>query len=517
MENNKEKKNVSASKTGDKKSKRPSKLTAFFKSRKTKRGMISIVLTVLFVAVIVGLNILSMVLTNSFPALTTDLTANKVFKLTDESVEQISKLDKNVTAYVLSPEEDLEAAGGYYTQVNRLLREFEKYSKHLTLEYVDLEQEPGFAVEFPEVNWYSNSALTSPFIIVEHKDNYIAVTSQDVFTFDEEAYTYYGEYVENGQKLEQALLTAILNVTTEDKVSVTFIETGALDPTPLVSLLSNNAYDVNTISLLSDEIPEESQFVVLFAPMTDIDTNAYNALSKWLYNDGEYGHSLVYIPNFQATDSFQNINSLLEEWSMSVSKNLVYESDTQYMTLYYEPYYYSCYTYENTEFTANLKDSSTPVVLGYCMPIELLGTNATSLLSTSTSAVKFPLDVEQMESWNPDEAEPQKLNGAAISTQGNEDNTKSSNVIVIGSYMAFSNDLLSTSSANNSAYFLNIFNSIAERDSVSITIEGKVLDSQELGLGSVFTQKALIIIVRYIIPAAVIIVGIVMWIRRRHK
>ena len=58
---------------------------AFLKSRKAKRGALSILLTVLFIAAIVLVNIITNVLTDRFPALSMDLTGNSVYQLQEES------------------------------------------------------------------------------------------------------------------------------------------------------------------------------------------------------------------------------------------------------------------------------------------------------------------------------------------------------------------------------------------------------------------------------------------------
>ncbi|MBE6824512.1 MAG: hypothetical protein E7513_04120 [Ruminococcaceae bacterium] len=495
-----------------KKDKKPNKLIAFFKSRNAKRGSMAILLTVIFVAVIVGLNIVANLLTQRFPVLSTDLTAGDVYELTDTSVDYMSKLSDDVNVYVLVEEKTLEAQGEYYVQVNKLLHAFEQQSKHLTLKYVSLATNPTFTSAYPDVNWTGESYL----LLVEHKDNYIAVAHEDVFSYDQETLSTYGEYVISGQTLEQALLTAILNVTTEEKVKITMLSgQGELDTASLASLLSNNAYEIETVSLLNGQISDDSQFVVIFAPTNDIDKDTYDTLVDWLYNDGEYGHTLLYVPNDLITTETPYIDTLLEEWGMAINKGWIYETDAQYMTNSMYPNLISIYNYDETEFASGLRDTTIPVVLMYCMPVELLDTSATSLLSSSENAVMMPLDAD--ENWEYNEEEPQKLVGAAISSQGNEDETKSSNVIVFGSYGAFSESALKATSFNNSAYIINLFNTIAQRDDASLTVEGKSLDSSELGITSTATATVLAVLFRYIVPLLVVAVGIIMWLRRRHK
>lgn len=495
-----------------KKDKKPSKIGAFLKSRNARRGTTALLLTIIFVAAVVGFNILVTMLTNRFPVLSSDLTSNSIYELTDTSIEYMGELEKDVNIHVLLKEDDLTAQGEYYVQVNELLHQLDQHSKNISLSYIDLTTNPTFTSAYPDVNWTS----TSYMMLIEHGDDYIPVAYEDVFTYDEEYYSYYGEYVVDGQQLEQAALTAILNVTTEEKIGVTVLSGhGELDATALSALLSNNAYSIENVSLLNGEISADSQFVIIYAPTNDIDKDTYDTLVNWLYNDGNYGHTLLYMPHDNVTVETPYIDTLLEEWGMGISKNWIYETDTQYMTNSMYPNLISIYNYDEGEFAGGLRDTTIPVVLMYCMPVELYDTSVVSLLSSSDSAVMMPLDAD--EEWDYNDEEPQSLCGAAISTQGNEDETKSSNVIVFGSYEAFSETALSATSFNNSAYIVNMVNTIAQRDDISLTIEGKALDSTELGITSTATATILSILFRFLVPLAVVVVGVVMWIRRRNK
>ena len=504
--------NIENNTSAPKKAKKPNKIMSFLKSRNAKRGSISILLTVLFIAVVVGLNIVATLLTNRFPVLSSDLTSNSVYKLTQTSVEYVKNLKDDVNVYVLMEEKALESQGEYYIQVNKLLEAFDQQSDHITLKYINLATNPTFTSDYPDINWQTTGYL----MLVEHGDSYIAVKYEDVFEYDQEAYQSYGEYVISSQKLEQALLTAVLNVTTEEKVLVTMLEGhGELDPAPLASLLSNNAYEIETVSLLNGKISEESQFVVLFAPTNDIDKDTYDTLVDWLYNDGDYGHTLLYVPNDLVTTETPYIDTLLQEWGMEVQKGWIYETDSTHMTNSMYPNLISIYSYEESDFSGGLRDTSIPVVMMYCMPVEIIDSVATPLLASSESAVVMPLDAD--EDWDAKNEQEQKLVGAAIASQGNEDNSSSSNILVFGSYTAFSESALKATSFNNSAYFINMFNTIAQRDDVAITIEGKSLDSAELGITSSATSAIIAVFFRYIVPLAVVTVGVVMWLLRRHK
>ena len=200
--------------------KKTSKIMDALTSKRARHSSASIVITALFIAVIIGLNVVTTLISNRGVSMSWDLTADKIYKLTDDSIEQINKLKDDVTIHVLAKEKELQDSHEYYYQINALLREFESKSKHITLNYVDLPSNPTFINKYPNVDWYGKTNL----LLVECGDNYLSVTPEDVFIYDEETYMNSGEFLVTGQKLEQATLTAILNVITTEKINVTFVD-----------------------------------------------------------------------------------------------------------------------------------------------------------------------------------------------------------------------------------------------------------------------------------------------------
>ena len=489
-----------------------SSFVSLITSKKAKRGSLSIAITAIFIAVIVGLNIITTLLANRGVNMSVDLTADKVYKLTDDSIEQVNKLSEDVTIYVLAKEKELEDAHEYYYQINKLLHEFENHSKHITLKYVDLPSEPTFINKYPNVEWYSQTNL----LLVECGENYLSVTPEDVFVYDEETYMNSGEFLVTGQKLEQATLTAILNVITVEKVGVTFIDDNLdnhLNKT-LVGTLTNNAYTVNFVSLASNEIPEDSKFLVLFAPNADMSEFICNKISDWLYNDGEYGRTFLYVPHVEQNPNTPNIDKLLEEWGMAVGDSIIHETDPSYIASALDGSIVSLYHVDNLKFDSNLNYRKIPVVMRTCAPIEILDPSASSLLSTSESAyIESNLPNSKVD---PDTVIKEKYSGGAISTKG-ESEDKQSNVIVIGSPYLFSADAMSTNTYKNKLFTINLFHTIADRNTASIIIEGTPLNTNELNIQSQKTASNIIFVSRYLIPFIFIAAGVAVIILRRVK
>ena len=491
--------------------KKTSKIMDALTSKRARHSSASIVITALFIAVIIGLNVVTTLISNRGVSMSWDLTADKIYKLTDDSIEQINKLKDDVTIHVLAKEKELQDSHEYYYQINALLREFESKSKHITLNYVDLPSNPTFINKYPNVDWYGKTNL----LLVECGDNYLSVTPEDVFIYDEETYMNSGEFLVTGQKLEQATLTAILNVITTEKINVTFVDDNLdnrLNKT-LVATLTNNAYTVNFTSLSLEEIPEESEFLVLFAPNADMSEMICDKIRDWLYNDGEYGHTFLYVPHVEQNPPTPNLDKLLEEWGMAVGDGIINETDTEYLASLMDGSIVSLYHVDNLKFDADLNLRNRAVVMRTSAPVEILNSSASSLLSTSDKAYVAPRDGEAVD---PDTVQKGKLSGAAISSQTDGDK-KPSNVIVIGSPYAFSADAMATQIYKNKIFTINLFHVIADRNTASIVIEGNALNANELNIPSVKTANTLIFISRYLIPLAFVVAGVVVFFVRRAR
>ncbi len=492
---------------------------AFLKARTTRRGALSIVFTALFIAAIVLVNIILSAVTDRTP-LYLDVTQNASYKLHAETTDFTATITKPVDIYVLQKETDFESGDSnnykYYVQANKLIHAIADSSDKITLHYEDITANPTFTADYPQIDW-----TRSHIALVVSGDLYRAVDLTDMFTYDQEQYYYYGTYVITKQNVEQALVTAMMNVTAEDKTKVMLLSgQGEQEMSAFTTLLENNAYEVETVSLLTGEIPEDAEFIVIFDPDVDISTEVYTALTSWLNNDGKFGHHLVYFPNDQHdTADFVNLNALIGEYGMAVENGYIYENDDSYLIPGYN-HYISVYDYaeDDTTYTASLRNANIPVVMTMTMPVTITDTQtAKPLLTSSDKSFFFPrgLDEESAKEYEPEFG---SLNGAAIGARndGTEDG-KSSTVAVIGSYDAMTASFLSIPSYNNAAYFINLFNTLSDREDVSVVIEGKDPSANALGVTSVSGIMFPSILVRFIIPIAVLIAGLIVWIRRRHQ
>lgn len=501
-------------KTEKKNKKKSGGFKAFLKSKKARHGSLAVVIVAVVIAIVIVLNIVCGLLVDRFPDLKIDFTANQSFALQDDTIDYVSHLKKDVTLYVLMPEDEIENQGTYFIQAKNLLDKIKSNSNgKITIEYVDLTENPSFSSNYPNIDWNSEDSYKY-FMLVECGNQYKALTVEDCFEYDEEAYSYYGQYQFTGTTIEQAVVTALLNVTTDDKVVVDMIKgNNEQDYSAIKTLLETNAYEVNEVSLLTQEIDDKAEFIILFAPSVDLDESTAEKISQWLDNDGNYGRTLIYVPSANKVDT-PNIDALLDEWGMQVNGGYVFETNSDYLISGSTPYaFITDYT---DYYKENLKNPNIPVVVSESHDITIKDSEmAHALLTTSDKAGVQPYDVD--ENWNYNDAitgEPLNIAAEGVKTNNDE---KSSRVMVFGSYMMFDKTVMSFNSYNNSAYFMNVVNTIADKDDSGITIETKSLESTELGVTDVTTQNIMIAIFVFILPAAILTAGLVMWLRRRNK
>lgn len=489
------------------------KFKKFMKSRKAKHGTVAMAITALVIVMVIVLNIIIGLLVNRFPDLELDLTSNNSFALQDDTIDYVSHLNNDVTVYILMEKDKFEGQGTYFVQAQKMLNKMaSKSDGKIKIKYVDLTSNPSFTSNYPNVDWQSSSA--NNIVLVESGKQYKVLTLTDCFEYDEQTYNYYGTYSFTGTKIEQAVVTAILNVTTDDKVVVDMIKgNNEQDYSSLKSLLENNAYQVNEVSLATGDFDKDAKVAIMYAPSVDLDEKIVEKLSTWLSNDGKYGRSLIYVPTADMGE-MPNLDDFLKEWGMSIDRGYVFETDETALVNASSPYAFTV-SYGDY-YKDNLKNSKIPVVVSESHAVNITDENtAHALLKTTDKAGVLPIDADK--SW--DYKDAITGNGENVAAEGvmtNEDK-KSSRVVVFGSYIMFSDTIMKYNSFNNSAYFMNVINTIADKEDVGITIESKSIDNTELGITDVATQNTMLVVFVIVIPIAILVAGFVFWLRRRNR
>ena len=402
---------------------------------------------------------------------------------------------------ILNSKDSFESGGQYYVQAAAIIENYSKYSSRVTVNYVDLVKNPTFAANYEDENIASNDVL------IKCGEKHKLVKSSELFNSEMSYSTF--SYVVTSSKAEQSVTSAMVNVTS-DEITKVAILTGydEADYSSLTSMLTSNNFDVQEVNITTDEIPEDAKLAVIFAPGRDYDQSSLKKLDTFLSNNEKLGKSLVFVPNTQP-DQIPELNSFLEEWGMSVGSGVMFELSTDHLYNNTTPFW-SAAEYVDEDYSSVITNKSIPVSVMQSRPIEILKESESIkvLLESTENSGIYPVDAEESDLTGP-------ITLAAVSTKQVSGVDDVSNVAVVGSAAAFASSLLSSTSVNNSAYFINMFNTLAERED-TVLIEAKTLGGATMSvttnvsipLGVVFT---------IVLPLLILVTGLVIWIRRRNR
>lgn len=490
-----------------------------FKSKKFKYGGLSVLFTVLFVAAIVLVNVIVNLVLDRFDV-KADLTSESLYSIDENTVDYLKTLTGKVDITVTNNEDDFTGAGSYYNQTNEICKRFAESNGSISLNYVDLLTNPSFSADYPD------ATISEGMIVVKSEETgrYKALDYTQYLDIQyDQTYAQYGyQYISAvNANAESALLSAIMSVTNADPVRVAFTTGyGETENATMKSLLETNAYvsEALNISLVS-EIDSGIDFVVIYAPSSDYSNEDLNKLDKWLDNGGKYGKNVIYVAS-ASNPNIPNIKSFLNEWGIVVEDGVIYQTDANYA--YSGLPIYQLMQLGSSDYTSDL-DSSKYIfgnnMLALTLRFEEYSNFATTPILTSyDGAVIYPLDAD--DSWTvADAGNKGVLNGIVESSKVQFENGTDpvySKVVVYGSEFLLNETLLVTEQANNAELMMSIFRGISGRDDFEITLTPKSFQMSTFEI-SAAASATIAIIFAIVLPVAIIVAGIVVWLRRRHR
>ncbi|MBD5129217.1 MAG: hypothetical protein HDT43_04760 [Ruminococcaceae bacterium] len=501
---------IAAEKAEDKPAK-PQKAKRKFNVRSFKHGSMSVVLTVVFIAAVVVVNIIVGLISERVNT-SADLT-DGLYTL-DETTEKYlaETLNTDITLTVLRTEKDFEEQSSPYKQVHELLKKMDM-TEHIKVDYLDLDSNPNYTSQF------KGETLAANYIVVECEKTgrHKILSPYEYFSFNQTYLQTYGQYVVEGSNIEQEAVSAMLAVSNEDVIRVAFTEGyGESDSSALRNLLSKNGYETETLNLtITDTIDPDIDFVIMYAPSIDPDAAQLSKLDKYLDNGGAYGKNVFYFASTSQPET-PNIESFLNDRGVSVGYYRIGQSDANYlissMTLFAH-----LQQIKDTDYTQDVLDSSLYTLGADLRPVYVLDRSSNDrevLMTTYDNAFLYPLGVGLDENFSIDSAESGTFNDIVMSSHVHTNGAKS-RLLVVGSDQLSGSSFLSYNNANNPEFFLGIFNKISGKDD-GITIKAKTFSNVTFEMNAA-TANVLAIVLCIVIPVLVIVLGIVIWVRRRHR
>lgn len=461
-------------------------------AKKIRRGVFNSSFVVIGLAIVVAVNVFA----NELPekAKSVDLTSQNLYTLTDDSVNLVKDLKQDVTLYVLSSEKSADDT------VARTLSNYEDASSHIKVEYIDPAVSPNFYAS------YTDTAPSDGSIIVVSGNTSKVVSSSDLYQYDIDYSTY--TQTKSAYDGEGQLTSAISYVTSEDLPKVYTI-TGhgetALDDT-FKSALEKMNISVEDLTLLQEEaIPEDAAAVIINGPTSDFSADDATKISTYLAGGGK----LIVTTAYNKTEDTPNFDGILSAYDIQVTNGLVMDSDSSY---YYQ---YPFYLLPDVASATQTSKVSNYVFMPYAQALTNAGVHTdtitwTDLLTTSDNAY-VKTDISNITTF---EKESGDQSGKFTLAANVTDSESGADITVVASVLAFSNDADSIVSGQNLALFKGIASTFASSDSaVSIDAKPYTYTTLSVNQSVAIMSETLLVMV---LPVALIVIGIVIWYRRRR-
>jgi len=222
---------------------------------------------------VIGIFILLTVFLHQAKGLQWDLTANKKFTLSEQTVTMLKGLDQevNILAFTNS---DMDY---YNRQIRELLQEYGKRNAKLSFMEVDPKKQPALATQY-QIAQYGT-------FVLEQGDKKRTLTLNDVFTLSEDQKTlsFSGE-----EKFTQA----IMGLTSGESKKAYFLtghgELTTSDVAAFAAGLAGENYTVSDLNLARDsKIPEDADALFILSPQQDLSAAEAKVVQDYIQAKGK--------------------------------------------------------------------------------------------------------------------------------------------------------------------------------------------------------------------------------------
>ena len=467
------------------------------KPRKKASWLANTTLTLLLIIIIIAVVVAINVIVEKQDIADIDLTGNKLFSLSQESIDKISsvKSPTKITLYQMS---------NYPEAINYAKLYCQKNSNITYEELTDASQRP----DLQEAN---------------NRDK--IVSANDFYAYDNTTYQQY-------DVTEQKMTNAILDVNLETNPKIYFSTTHAEDSNYYQvarELLKNEANDVEDLDLLVNaKVPDDCNVLVITSLKEDFTEFEKDLILEYINNGGNL--MILEDPNKDNKD-LTNFQAILDVYGASISNGTMFEQNTSKIVGYTNlvlPTVSSA-----SKITKDIASSGNVAILGGGIinfkdseELENLGVTVENLVTASSTAF---LRTDSSITSSSVTQNDKLLSGgepiaSAITKKINDE--KTSKLILVANSM-FASDwyvTLNSSSGNSSQVVaINFYNN---RDLVINSVsyltdrEDNITIRKDTGVATytaTVQQDKIIRTIIIAVPVAIIILGIVVWQIRRRK
>ncbi len=453
-------------------------------------GSYSLAVISIIIAILVAVNVLAA----AFPANTTklDMTSTNLYSITSSTKVVVNALEKDVTIYwiVQADKED--------SVIENLLAKYEGLSTHITVMKKNPDVFPTFTSQYTDEDVPNNS------IIVECGGKSRYISYEDIYIADVDYTTYSYVYSFDG---EGAITSAIDYVVSDELPKIYMLEGhGEAElSSELSTQIEKENIELETFSLLNvDEIPEDADALLIYAPTTDLSDEEVTMLQEYT----EAGGKLLVIAGPTEDGTLTNLYSLIADYGVEPVEGVAVDTDREHYAFRSPSILLP--NIESSDITDPLIEANYYVIFPLAQGLSVTGSSVTSLLTTSDSSYSkvAGYDMDTYEKEDGDIDGPFSL-AVSIETSGDGQIIWfASSYLLNATYNAYS------SGANLDLAMNAVSTLIGEREAVSIRSKSLGYNYLTISESSSTMLKTWMI---GVIPIAFVLYGIFTVIERRQK
>jgi hypothetical protein len=435
-----------------------------------------------------------------------DMTENKLFSLTDQTKKVLESLDKNITIY------GLYKPGGEPGDIVSILRRYQAGSDKIRLEYIDPDKNPALVKRFDT----EGKGIPSGSLIVDGGTSFRVIRPFDMYDLQP---TSSGQPRITGLAVEPRLTSALLYITS-GYTPVIYELTGhgeeSLANFGLTPVLENENYTIKELNLAKTaSVPADASVIVIISPKFDLPAAEAEKITAFL----EQGGRGIFLFDFLSFKPMEGFGSILSSFGVAIEPGIVMEGDPDHLYSTDFPNFIAP-DMAHHETLNPIIENSLGILLPNTQPIKILEMKKRELeiISLLSSTKRSWLRTVE----NPSPAMlPTDIPGpfdtaVAISKKKFEVDEPEGYRILVAGTAAFlaPNPLYGGQLKGNMEFFINGLSWVNSR-SQTISIRSKSLFKIPLRINAL---QGLIYsgIVTIIIPLIIIIIGLVIWLKRRH-
>lgn len=462
-----------------------------------KYKLVSSAIIAMAVVLVIVVNVFVSVLNSKLP-LKIDLTSNKMYELSIKTKEYLENYDTPVDIYILAGETEQD------NNIREVLDKYSAANKNINVTNINMTSNPTFGKKYVK----DGKSLQLNSVIIDSGDKFKTYTMTELYGVNAQT----GQYT--SLNAENKITSALKYVSSEIQQKAYFIKghnENAFDGAK--TKLESENFEIGEVNTLTNEIPPDVDMLILAKPTADFSKDEITKIDDYLQKGG---NMQIYLD----VDS-KNLSNLYDylksSWGIGVSDSIVIETDTSK--------------------SVSLSGSSMSLVVPNIKPYEF--TN--SIIDNQRTLAYFPYsrlttqefetngDISVMPVLTSSEKAYTTTNYENVSKVGGEqdgeyavselsvDAKHASSIYVSGNTMLLTIDestLTNNYGLANYDYFMNLTNFMLDNEE-SFSVDEKTLVNNVITLSDL-GQKIIFMVVVIIMPVTVLIIGLIIWIKRRN-